>query len=448
MASDAHPPGPKGNWLLGNLLQLRQGFLPLAKSALQTHGDLIYLRAGLNHIYVVNHPDYIHEVLVAQADKFYKTKLVKRVFAKTFGSGIGFSDGAFHKQQRSMVQPALHTSRLGKYALAMIDHTKKTIVEWQPDQQYELRAEMTKLTMEVVAETLFGSDIEGLSGQVSGALTSVVDSAKNQFKASLIKLPDWIPTAQRRQEQAAIQRLDSIIAEIIRQRRSSGEDKGDLLSKLLLATEEHNGRKMTDKQARDEAITLFLGGYETTSLALTWAWYLLLAHPEVEAKVVAEIDTVLTDQDPTLADLNKLIYMEMTLMEALRMYPPLWVFTREPIEDVKIGGYTLRKGSTVFISPYITQRDPRYFPDPDRFIPERFALGSGEHIPRYAYFPFGAGPRVCIGQSFALTEMKLVLALMLRTYQLRLVDGQQVTPKTSANLRPREGIYFTVATRA
>jgi cytochrome P450 len=263
----------------------------------------------------------------------------------------------------------------------------------------------------------------------------------------VFQIPDWIPTRRNLREKRALAKLDAILQHVIRIRRASGDHGGDLLSILLNAVDEDSGARMSDQQLRDEMMTLFLAGHETTANALTWTWYLLSTHPEVEARLVDELHRALGSRTPTIADLPNLPYTEMIVREALRLYPPAPGFTREPIEDVRIGGFDVPKGSLVTVITYALHRDPRFFNDPETFDPMRFAPGWEERIPRYAYLPFGGGPRVCIGNGFAMVEARLILATVSQRCRLSLEPDQEVVPVQLVTVRPRNGIRMKVTKR-
>lgn len=272
--------------------------------------------------------------------------------------------------------------------------------------------------------------------------------ASNQRINSAVQIPDWVPTARNRRERRSLAKLDVMLQEMIRTRRESSSDGGDLLSSLLSAVDADDGTRMSDRQLRDEMMTLFLAGHETTANALTWTWYLLSQHPEVEARLLDETRNVLRGRTPTASDLPSLPYSDMVVREAMRLYPPAPGFAREPIEDVNIGGYVVPKGSLITVSTYALHRDPRFFPDPESFDPERFAPGWEERVPRYAYLPFGGGPRACIGSGFAMMEARLVLSTVAQRFQLRLEPNQQVVPMQLVTVRPKHGIRMRLTRRS
>jgi len=446
MKKKHQPPGPKGDFLLGNLRQFRRGFLPFMRASIESYGDIVHFRIGLSHIYLVNHPDYIHEVLVAQANKFNKSQLLKRVAGTFIGNGLIVSNGDVHKQQRRLMQPAFHSKRIDKYAQIMVDYSLRMLDGWHQRGPLDIEQEMVKVTSGIVAKTLFDADVSDVASRVHDAMTALQNYAIKRF-ASPIPVPDWLPTPRNIEKRRAVEELDKILMQIIEERRALAVDKGDLLSMLLLAVDEENGVQMSNQQVRDEALTLFLAGHETTSNALTWTWYLLSQNPEIEAKVVDEVKTVLGGRLPTLKDLPQLQYTEMVFSEAMRLYPPVWILSRQATTDVEVGDYMMQKGSTVFLCALITQRDARYFEEPEKFIPERFAEEQKDRFLQDAYFPFGDGPRICIGNAFALMAAKIILATTVQRYHLSLVPGQEIVPQRLATLRPKYGLQMNAHAR-
>jgi cytochrome P450 len=305
---------------------------------------------------------------------------------------------------------------------------------------------MAKLTLEVVVKTLFGADVRGEADEVGRLMVSVLDAANHRIN-SAIQPPAWVPTPRHLRERRALARLDAILSGVIADRRQSREQRDDLLSVLLTATDEESGGGMSDRQLRDEMMTLFLAGHETTAMALTWTWFLLSRHPAVEENLIAELERVLHGRPPSVADLPNLPYTEMIVREAMRLYPPAPGFAREPIEDVTIGGYTVPKGSLVTVNTYALHRDARFFDAPNRFDPERFAPGWEDRIPRFAYLPFGGGPRVCIGNGFAMMEARLIVATIAQRWRLTLEPVQYVAPIQLVTVRPKHGLRMTLHRR-
>ncbi len=305
---------------------------------------------------------------------------------------------------------------------------------------------MMRLTLEIVARTLFAAEIGNDTIGASAAMETLMHTSMMGM-GRLIPVPAWIPTPSNINVERAARRLDEIILAIIAERRRSGEDRGDLLSMLLHTQDEESGRQMTDQQLRDEAMTLFMAGHETTANTLAWVWFLLANHPDSEAELHAEIDLVLGDRPPTMADLPRLKYTGLIVTEALRVYPTVWMVGRENIEPVELGDYTIPKGTTIFMPQWTIHRDPRWFDEPELFRPERWAHGLQDQIHRYAYFPFGGGPRICIGNNFALMESALLLATIARRFRLRLTPDAVVKPLPSMTLRPARGVKVVVTQR-
>jgi cytochrome P450 len=442
MATKNYPPGPKGL----ALRQLQNRRLEFLTEMAREYGDIVHLRLGPRHAYLLNNPDYIHEVLVGAPEKFHKSPNLKRTTRKAIGQGLLTSEGDLHKRQRRLVQPAFHHKRIATYGDVMVDYTRQMLDGWQAGEQLDITHDITALTMHIVARTLFDADVSDGADELGRAVTIGIETAGQRI-TQLLPFPDWIPTPKNIERRKAARLLDDTIMGIINERRQSGEDKGDLLSMLLLAVDEEDGGQMTNKQVRDEVMTLFIAGHETTANTLAWTLYLLAQHPEIEAKLSRELDEVLEGRAPTMQDLPRLRYTEMVIKEAMRLYPPAWIITREVIEDVTIGGYEIAKGSIVLMSQYVMHRDARVFAEPERFMPQRFSEGYEERIPRYSYFPFGGGQRVCIGNSFAMMEATLVLATILQRAHLTLVPGQQIVPEPLVTLRPRDGLWMEVGMR-
>jgi cytochrome P450 len=439
------PPGLPPALLGGNILQLRWDALRFLVENARINGDIATVLFGTYHVYQVTSPELIHEVLVTHADKFHKSTIYKRTLSHFLGNGLLISDGEFWKRQRRLAQPAFHTRRIEAYAQIMVDYTRRMLADWHANQTRDLADEMMRLTLFIVAKTLFDADVSGQSDQISKALEVLLHNVIAQTQM-LIRLPAWLPTPARRRKQWSIATLDRVIMDVIQTRRATQEDKGDLLSMLLMAQDDDGGQ-MTDKQVRDEALTIFLAGHETTANALTWTFYLLAQHPDVEARLHREVDRVLAGRPPTLADVARLTYTEQIVKEAMRLYPPAWSFSRQAIEPVKIGNYTIPARDTVIIAPYVTHRDARWFPNPEQFDPERFSAENEKRIPRYAYLPFGGGPRICIGNSFAIMEAKLILATIAQQYSLRMIPTQRVMPEPLVTLRPKYGMKMRLSPR-
>ena len=446
-----HPDGPRINFplvIIGQMLPAFFPFDPLAfgLSIARQFGDIAYYHVGPLHVYQLNHPDFARQILVEQPEKFHKPKWLKRAFRSFAGEGLLTSDGAFWKRQHKLMQPAFHHRQLAVYGEVMVAHAIRMVETFVDGQVRDIGAEMAKLTLGVVVKALFGADLPLEADEIRGSMLAVLDAANHRLN-SVLQLPSWVPTRRNLRERRALAKLDAMLHILIQTRRTSGESRDDLLSVLLAAVDEDSGARMSDQQLRDEMMTLFLAGHETTANALTWTWYLLSRHPEVEAKLLEELHGVLAGRTPAMADLPKLPYTEMVIREAIRLYPPAPGFAREPIEDVTIGGYDVPKGSLVTVNTYALQRDGRFFSDPEQYDPDRFAPGWEEHIPRYAYLPFGGGPRVCIGNGFAMMEARLILATVAQCYKLSLEPLEEIAPIQLVTLRPSRPVRMKLERR-
>jgi len=437
------PPGPSNLPIIGQLRPFRANPLEFIRKATREYGDLVYFRVASQHLYVVGHPDYVREILVTHQNNFVKSRALQR--AKILlGEGLLTSEGEHHRRQRRLVQPAFHRERLAGYAAAMSASAVRARERWQTGSSMDVSVEMAKLTLSVVAKTLFSADIDAEAQEIGAAMTTILEL----FKVLLMPFSEYmdkLPLPATRRFQKARARLDATIYGLIAERRSSGIDAGDLLSMLLLAQDE--GDEMTDEQIRDEAMTLFLAGHETGANALTWSWYLLSQHPYAERRLHEEIDSVLGDRPPELADLPNLRYAEMILAEALRLYPPAWAIGRKAIGEFALGGYDIPAGSICIVSPFVIQRDPRWFPDPEKFDPERWTPEAREARPKFSYFPFGGGARVCIGERFAWMEGVILLATIAQKWRFRLGQGQQVEPLPLVTLRVKNGLRMIAEPR-
>src|SRR5688572_3573393 len=439
-------PGPRGLPLLGNLLDFRRDTLGFLLASAQAHGDVSRYRLGRDDVYLLSHPDHIKDVLVTSQHSFVKGKGIQ--WAKLFlGQGLLTSEGEFHTRQRRLAQPAFHRQRIETYGEAMTAHAVRCRDRIAAGQELDIHAEMMTLTLGVAAKTLFDADVETEAPEIAEALGVIIGFFPRfalPFAPALQRLP--LPGNARFDRAVAL--LDRIVYRIIAERRRSGEDRGDLLSMLLVASDvEGDGGGMTDRQLRDEVMTILLAGHETTANALTWTWYLIAQNPAVEARLHDEIDRALAGRPPTAADLPALGYVERVLAEAMRIYPPAWGLGRRALADHAVGGYTIPAGTLVAMSPYVVQRDERWWPDPLRFDPDRFTPEAKAARPRFAYFPFGGGARQCIGESFAWMEGVLLLSAIAQRWRFRLAPGARVEPQALITLRPRHGIPMVAEAR-
>lgn len=436
------PPGPKGRLLVGVLPEFRRNAPQFLRGVASDHGDLAYLPLGRQHVYLVSNPDWIKDILITHQANFTKSRMLERARV-LLGDGLLTSEGELHKRQRRLVQPAFHRDRLAAYGAAMVECAVRCRDEWKAGTTLDVAREMNRLTLAIVARTLFSADVTSEADDIRAALSDVL----GLFETVLMPFSEWLeklPLPSVRRFERARDRLDQTIYRIIGERRASASDTGDLLSMLLLAQDEEGQGGMTDKQVRDEALTLFLAGHETTANALTWTWYLLSQNPEAEAGVHSEIAAVLGGRTPRFEGLPELRYTEMVFAEAMRLYPPAWAIGRRAIQDYAIGEYAIPAQSILLMSPYVVHRDPRWFPDPEKVDPERWLPERAAARPKFSFFPFGGGARVCIGERFAWMEGVLLLATLAQRWRLRLAPGHRVETKAVITLRPKYGMQMTV----
>ncbi len=412
----------------------------------KTYGDVAHVHMAGEHVYLVGDPKAIRDILVTHQHQFMKGRGLARA-KRLLGEGLLTSEGQVHVRQRRLIQPAFHRDRIAAYATVMTEYADRLRARWTDGSTIDASQHMMRLTLGIVGKTLFDADVEEKAPEVGAALTDVMES----FWMMMLPFADLLerlPIPALRKSRRARARLDAIIYGMIAERRTSRRDHGDLLSMLLLAQdEEAGGAGMTDIQVRDEAMTIFLAGHETTANALSWTWYLLSENPDVEAKFHAEIDRVLGGRIPTVADIASLQYVERVVTESMRLYPPAWIIGRRALEDYSIGEFAVPARSIVVASPYLVQRDARFFPDPEGFLPDRWTPEFKTALPPFAYFPFGGGARRCIGESFAWMELVLVTAAIGQRWRLRLVPGHPVVPQPVITLRLKHGLRMTVHER-
>lgn len=438
-SQERRPPGPKGRWPGGNVADFRRDRLGFLTDCARTYGDYVSMRLGPYRIMIVNHPDAIEDVLVTQNRRFIKHFAIRKRTGRTLGNGLLTSEGEFWRRQRRLAQPAFHRDRIDAYGVVMAEYADRMIRAWADDEPRDLHDDLMRVTLEVVGKTLFDADFAGDSADASRAMETLLEAYTKQV-SKLILAPEWVPTPTNLATNRAVRRLDAILYRVVAARRASGEDRGDLLSMLLKASDPETGGRMDDAQLRDELMTLFMAGHETTANTLAWAFYLLATHPEAAEALHAELDEVLDGQLPEVADLPRLPYTNRVIAESLRVLPTVWLLGREATEPTTVGGFDVPKGDTIYMSQWVVHRDPRWFDDPESFRPDRWTDGLKERLPRYAYFPFGGGPRICIGNHFALMEAALMLATIARRYRLELAPGALVEPLATMTLRPRHGL--------
>lgn len=433
------PPGPKSRYpgdLLRSLTGDRTEFL---RDVAAAHGDVSSWMLGRQRIVMLTHPDAIRDVLVVHQKQFQKGQALQRA-KKLIGDGLLTAEGEEHLRQRRLVQPAFHRARIAAYALDMTGAALAAQSQWRDGQALDMNRAMMHVTLDIVAASLFGTSVGSESNEIGRALDQAFESFDIGY-GPLTPLIDLLPTRKNRRFNAAKAVLDNTIARIIAERRASGEDTGDLISMLLNATDtDGDGTGMSDQQLRDEAITIFLAGHETTANALTWTWLLLARNPDAEQALHAEIDDAIGDRVATMDDLARLPYTRAVIAESMRLYPPAYIVGRRTMEPFSVGGYDFG-ASTIFLMPqFIVHRDPRWWPDADAFLPARWLDAEATAArPKMAYFPFGAGTRICVGEQFAWMEATLVLATLARRWRVR-VDGPDPELEPIITLRPRGGL--------
>jgi cytochrome P450 len=439
------PPGPTARFPGHMLLEFARRRLEFLVESADRYGDIVFFKVGNERIYLFNHPDLIRDVLVTNQKNFTKSRALERA-KKVLGEGLLTSEGEFHLRQRRLAQPAFHRDRITSYARSMVEYAERTRSRWSAGTSIDAHDEMMRLTLAIVANTLFSADVEGEATEIGDALSTTF-AAFNLGVLPFSELLETLPLPYMKRFNAARARLDETIYRIVNERRRSREDNGDLLSMLLLAQDtEGDGGGMTDLQLRDEAMTIFLAGHETTANALTWTWYLLSQNAEVENRFHREVDA-LGDRLPTPEDMSRLVYTRMVLAESMRLYPPAWAVGRRAIEGFEAGGYDIPARSMVLMSQYIMHRDPRFHPDPTRFDPDRWLPEVASARPRFSYFPFGGGTRICIGEQFAWMEGVLLLATIAQRWTLRFIGASAPAIEPRITLRPRGGLQMRVEAR-
>lgn len=442
------PPSPPGNNPLRGLWRALSGNrLQQFTELQQLYGDIVRFNVGPILVYLINDPEMI-KYIVQDNNKNYVKGMGLRRAKILLGDGLLTSEGAFWRRQRRLIQPTFHRQQLQAFAETMVACTLELRQRWDAragrDLTFDVAGEMMRLTLDIVTRTLFGAHLPAAEAE---RVAQVFPPLLRVFEYRVVIPFDGVenlPLPIVRRYKGYIQQLDEIVYGIIQQRRAAGEQRQDLLGLLMAAQDEETGEQMTDDQVRDEVMTLFLAGHETTANALTWAWYLLGLHPAARAHLQTELDQVLAGRPPSAADLPRLVYTRWVIDEALRLYPPAWIISREPLADDVVGGYHVPAGATVIMSPYLVQRHPAYWDAPELFRPERFAPEAGANRPRFAYFPFGGGPRLCIGNHFALTEATLILATIAQRYHLEPLPTHPVIPQPALVLKPKHGVVVSL----
>ncbi len=443
-----HPPGPCGR-LFG--IPFYRSFadnpLGFTERIAREYGDFAYVRIGWARIYFVHRPALIREVLATKVKSFQKLGRQMRSLRKIEGDGLVVAEGETWARHRPVVQGSFHNRHFGRYADVIVDYTRRRLNGWTAGQPFDLATEMNELALEIIAKLVFDTDLSGQAARLRDAVHSF-RAAMQREANSPIPPPDWLPLPSKFRQRRAIKQVDDLIWAHIRERRAAGSTKDDILAQMLKAASVvHPDNPISDAEIRDEASTLFVAGHDTTSAALAWFWYVLTRNPEVERRALAEVDYVVGDRRVTGADFGQLRFLEMIVKESMRLYPVAgFLFGREAVEDVELGGHQLGRGSWVMIAPYVVHRDPRNFSDPETFDPDRFSTERIGDIPAYAYIPFGGGPRTCIGNALATMQIVLMAATVLQRFRVSLEQGPPQI-ELEIVLRPKGGLRAKVTPR-
>jgi len=438
------PPGPPAHPLWGNLLDLRRDPLGFLTHCARTYGDLVRLRILHVPVYLLNHPTYIERVLVTQNRNFAKGR-AWRASRSLLGEGLVTSEGVTWQRQHALMQPAFHRERIAAYAQLAVAFAQEELATWQNDETRVIEHDMMRLTLRIIAQALVGTDIAENANVVGTAMRTFLQEFRNRVNTGLL-IPEWAPTRSNRRMKQATRELEQIIFGLINVRRDDphSQGDGDLLA-LLLEARDDNGAPSSDRELRDQVMTMLLAGHETTALTLTMAWYLIAQSPEVQAKLEAELQTQLGGRAPTAADVPRLTFTNRIVKETLRLFPPAWAFARRALRDIEIGGYRVRAGSSITLSQWVTHRDARFYENPETFHPDRWTDAFAGQLPRFAYFPFGGGPRICIGAGFAQLEVVLLLATIAQKVRLTLDSTETLELLPSLTLHSKHPIKMRIS---
>ena len=443
MTAAPHAAGPSGRGITGNLRAFAKDPLDFLTRTANEFGPVSALRFGRSRAYLVSDPAMIEEVFVRKRLDFIKAGPI-RAQRRLFGRGLLVNEGDSWARQRRLAQPAFHPGKLGPYIPAIASHAHQMLDRWKSHSVIDVHEEMKNLLMRVASESLFGPEVAPHAAAIGAAVEAAMDRYAARRGAARL-LPDWVPLEDSRRYVTGVAELDRFVKETVSTRRAGASPRSDLLQTLLDARDE-SGRLMSESQIRDEAINLFVGGFDTPALSLSWTWYLLSSHQDSAVRLAEEVAEVLgDDRVPTLEDLPRLKFTQKVLKESMRLYPPAWLLGREAVNDTEVGGVRIRKGETILISQWVMHRSEAYFDDPLAFRPERW---DGDlSLPRFVYFPFGAGPRVCIGAAFATLECAFVIALIARRFRFAMATGSPIVPQATMTLRPRGGMPGRVIAR-
>lgn len=441
------PPGPRDFLGLRTVDAMKRNPLELMIDLHSTYGEIVHHTLLSAPVYFLTHPDHVGHILQENHRNYQRSRDYRKL-RRLLGNGLVTNDGASWLKQRRLMQPAFHRRRIAGFGETMVQETQKLLAEWETPafsgEPLDVSAEMMRVTLNIVSRVMFGAEVQGDAARLEPLVTMAQREVRRRLYV-LVDVPEWIPLPGNRRSKSARQTIDAVVTRIIAARRQSDStQEDDLLSMLLEARDPDTGEPMDDDQLRDEVRTIFLAGHETTANALTWTWYLLARNPDAAGKLREELARVLDGRAPTVADVPQLTYSKMVVEESMRLLPPVWSLSREAIADDEIGGYRIPAGGTVILSQYITHRRPDFWEDPEAFIPERFAPEHAKERHRFAYFPFGGGPRLCIGNNFAMLEAQLLLATIAQRYELELVPEHPVELEPLITLRPRHGMMMTL----
>lgn len=439
------PPGPKGLPILGIALNVRRDALGTLQNLAREYGDIVNMPVLNMRRVLLNRPEYTQQLLVLDHAKLHKSALTKLVVGPLLGQGLLISEGDFWRRQRRLAQPGFHRARTNEYSPVMVECALEQTRRWRSGETRNIAAEMMKVSLEVAVRTLFGTSLAADSEGIGRAMTFLMRYHLHRARSPW-RIPGWWPTAANRRAKRELQFMDSMVYRIISERKQESRQRNDLLT-LLMAAMHEDGSQMTERQLRDETMTLFVAGHETTALTLAWTWYLLGENVAAETRLHEELRGVLGGRPAEVGDLEKLPFLHAVVLESLRLFPPAFIMARMNVEPVHFGEYEIPEGTTLLSSQWVLQRDGRFFEEPERFLPERWLGGLEAKLPAGAYFPFGDGPRRCIGQGFAMLESALVIAAIAQKYRFRLKPGFPVVPEPLVTLRPKYGIEMRIEAR-
>ena len=427
---------------MGEMKAFQEDQITFIQQEVKEQGGIAALKIMWIEFIILTDPNIIREFLVRHANQVHRDPFVSPIFRRIFGNGLFVAEGKEWKRKRKLVQPAFHAMRVREYADTMASYSKEMVDSWSTDDVYAMDDQLTQLTLRIIAKTMYGVDIDVQTETIGRVMKELLGIVELQLRRSF-NLPPWLPTPSNLKQKRLYKEISALLLSIIRERRAEGVDKGDLLS-MLLQSKDESGQGMDDQELLDECMTLFVAGHETTAAALTWTWYVLGRNPEIASRLYDEVDTVLGKETVSFEKLKEMPYLDAVIKETMRMYPPAYGFARTVLEPFELGGHTFNKKAVVMVSTYATHHRPDLYPEPDEFRPERFL---DEEPDRYAYLPFGAGPRICLGNMFAMLEAAIILVTMIQNVTLEPLSDAPATLETLVTLRPRDPVEMKVSKR-